>query len=72
VCLRLLTAEIREVAATASNHKKTQKIYSFALMTPKAKIAVCVDKNVLEQEVFLFAVANDLPLASVSATSFKK
>jgi hypothetical protein len=26
----------------------------------------------LEQEVFLFAVANDLPLASVSATSFKK
>jgi len=43
-------------------------------MTPKAKIAVCVcvDKDVLEQEVFLFAVANDLPLASVSTTSCKK
>jgi hypothetical protein len=41
-------------------------------MSPKAKIAVCVDREVLKQEVFLFAVANDLPLASVSATSCKK
>lgn len=40
-------------------------------MSPKARIAVCVDKDVLEQDVFLFTMANDLPLASVSATSCK-
>jgi hypothetical protein len=41
-------------------------------MSPKAKIAVCVVKGVFKQEVFLFSVASDLPLASVSATSCKK
>jgi hypothetical protein len=41
-------------------------------MSPKAGLAVCVDKDVLEQDVFLFAMTNYLPLASVSATSYKK
>jgi hypothetical protein len=79
---RKLRAETRVVAATAINHKKTQKIYFFVPMSPKARnvvcmcaracVRVCVDKDLMEQDVFLLAMANYLPLASVSATSCKK